>query len=261
VTPDVVVDIGNTRMKWGRVADRMIAEVAAFDHDDAVGWKRKAELWGLGAGSRWVLAGVHPRAARRFEDWLAAREASAGEITHDVFSDDLDERFEFHTAVEEPARIGIDRLLTSFAAWQRVARRTSVVVLNIGTAMTIDFVEANGEHRGGAILPGPRLMARALHERTAKLPLVEIDPDLPRAVWGANTESAIALGIANAVLGAADQMVWDWAALKTRPPAVYATGGDVGYFHGFVFTADVARFVIDSTLTLDGIRLAAEALP
>lgn len=261
MTPDVVVDVGNTRIKWGRVTDRMIAEVAAFDHDDPIAWKRKSELWGLGAGSRWALAGVHPRALRRFEDWLTARDVTPCEITTDLFCDELEERFEFHTAVEESGRIGVDRLLTAFAAWRREAGRAPVVVLNVGTAMTIDFVEPDGTHRGGAILPGPRLMARSLHDHTAKLPLVEIDPALPCEVWGANTEAAISLGVANAVLGAADQMVWDWAALQKKPPAVYATGGDVGYFDGFVFTADVARFVIDPTLTLDGIRLAAEALP
>lgn len=260
MTPDVVVDIGNSRIKWGRVSDKQIAEVAAFDHDDPIAWKRHSELWHLGFQTQWVIASVQPRASERFRIWLASQQMTARVITNDLFVDE-DGPFDFRTAVEEPERIGIDRLLTAFAAWRRSPPGTSAVALNVGTAMTIDFVEASGLHRGGAILPGPRLMARSLRECTAKLPEVEIDPNLPILIWGENTESAIELGIANAILGTADQMVWDWAALQKTPPAVFATGGDVGYFDGFVFTADVNRFVIDSSLTLDGIRLAAEALP
>jgi type III pantothenate kinase len=259
VKPDVVVDVGNSRMKWGRVAGGRVAEVAAFDHDDPVGWKRQCEAWELAPPARWAIAGVVPRVLLRFEAWLAARDMSAVTITNDLFEDDGP--FAFVTAVEEPERIGIDRLLTAFAAWRRTPLGASAVALNVGTAMTLDFVESFGLHRGGAILPGPRLMARSLHEHTAKLPHVEIDPELPVTIWGENTEAAIELGIANAILGVADQMVWDWASARETPPWVFATGGDAGYFRGFVFTADLGGFVIDPCLTLDGVRLAAEALP
>jgi type III pantothenate kinase len=264
VTPDVVVDIGNTRMKWGRVSAGRVAEVVAFGHDDPGGWKRFCELWELTSSTRWLLAGVVPRVLRRFEEWLVARGMVAKTITNDLFNGtvfDDDVPFKFVTAVEEPDRIGIDRLLTAFAAWRRAPPGVSAVALNVGTAMTIDFVESSGIHRGGAILPGPRLMARSLHEYTAKLPQVAIDPELPITIWGETTEAAIELGIANAILGVADQMIWDWASVREKPPAIFATGGDVGYFRGFVFTADVSTFEIDPTLTLDGIRLAAEALP
>jgi type III pantothenate kinase len=197
----------------------------------------------------------------RFGNWLTARGMSVMTITNDLFTDDEDDLFMFVTDVDEPERIGIDRLLTALAAWRRTPREASAVALNVGTAMTLDFVESGGWHRGGAILPGPRVMARSLHEFTAKLPQVEIDPKLPTLSWGSDTEQATKLGIANAILGAADQMIWDWASEQKTPPWVFATGGDVGYFRGFVFTADLGGFVIDPSLTLDGIRIAAEALP
>jgi type III pantothenate kinase len=259
VTPDVVADIGNSRMKWGRVAEGRMIEVAAFDHDDAIGWKRQCELWGVNESTRWALAGVVPRELQRFEMWLSARGMARVIIDNHLFTDGGP--LGFATRVEEPRRIGVDRLLTAFAAWRRTPRGASTIALNVGTAMTIDFVTAKGRHCGGAILPGPRLMARSLHEYTAKLPMVEIAPKLPIMSWGENTEDAIRLGIANAILGAADQMVWDWASCRPVPPWVFATGGDVGYFRQYEFTADLGGFVIDPALTLDGIRIAAEALP
>lgn len=258
MTPDVVVDVGNSRIKWGRVADGRVAEAAAFGHDEPVAWKRQAELWGLHDASRWVLAGVVPVVVERFCHWLAARGESACILTNDRFDPDLTPGSGFRTGVREPGRVGIDRLLTAFAAWRRAGGGTSAVALNVGTAMTLDFVERDGLHRGGAILPGPRLMARSLSQHTAKLPEVDIRPRVPTEAWGEDTEGAIELGIANAVLGVADQMVWDWAAARPTPPAVFVTGGDGGYFDGYVFTADVAGVTLDPHLTLDGIRLAAE---
>lgn len=256
VTPDIVVDIGNSRMKWGRCEDGRVVERVSLPHSEPVVWKRQAQLWG-GSVCRWAVAGVVPDQLERFTEWLSARGVTPHVVTSSLFTRRA--HSEFVTSVEEPSRIGVDRLLNSFAAWSR--GRAPVSVISVGTAMTIDFVKTDGAHVGGVILPGPRMMAKALHDRTAKLPQVDIEPELPTRIWGRNTETAIQLGIANAVLGAADQLIWDWAVHVGQPPWVFATGGDVEYFRGFVFTADVAGFEIDPHLTLDGVRLAAEKLP
>lgn len=259
MTPDIVVDIGNSRMKWGRCETDGIAEMVSLGHDSPVDWKRQAEAWGATERTRWAVAGVVPQEVQRFCDWLAARGVTPVVVTNDLFADGGPTGFV--TKVDELHRIGIDRLVTAYAAYLRHFQLFPVAVINVGTAMTIDFVQRDGVHLGGVILPGPHLMARSLNTYTAKLPHVQINPVLPTDIWGRNTESAIKLGIANAILGAADQLVWDWAEHVGQPPWVCATGGGAGYFRGFVFTADVAGFEIDPHLTLDGIRLAAESLP
>jgi len=256
MTPDIVVDIGNSRMKWGRCDDGRVVEMVSLPHDSPVDWKRQAELWELNITTRWAVAGVVPREIDRLRDWLAARRNLPAIVTNDLFANGGPTGF--ITKVDELHRIGIDRLLTAYAAYCRHLTLAPVVVINIGTAMTVDFVQRDGVHVGGVILPGPHLMAKSLHDYTAKLPQVPINAVLPTAIWGTNTESAIKLGIANAILGAADQLFWDWAVHVGEPPWVYATGGDAGYFRGFQFTADVAGFEIDPMLTLDGIRMAAE---
>lgn len=258
MTPDIVVDVGNSRMKWGRCEDGKVAEMVSLPHDSPVEWKRQAEAWSVTKDTSWATAGVVPQAMHRFREWLTSRGTQPAIITSELFADEGPTRIT--TAVDEPSRIGVDRLLTSLAAFSLSPPSSPVAVINVGTATTIDFVTRDGVHVGGVILPGPQLMTRSLNTHTAKLPLIYIDPVLPVNIWGKNTEEAIELGIANAILGAADQLVWDWAVHAEQPPWVYATGGDVGYFHGFVFTADVAGFVIEPNLTLEGIRLAAEAM-
>ncbi len=255
MTPDIVVDIGNSRMKWGRCEDGVVAEMVRLPHDSPVDWKRQAEMWELSTITRWAVAGVVPREIDRFRDWLVARRTNPTVITNDLFA--TGGPTGFVTKVDELHRIGIDRLLTSFAAYRR-HQPAPVVVINVGTAMTVDFVQKNGTHVGGVILPGPRLMAKSLHDYTAKLPVVDIVPWLPSTFVGRNTVQAIEVGIANAVLSVAYQMVWDWVQYTGRSPWVYATGGDVGYLRGFNFNAAVAGFEIDPALTLDGIRLSAE---
>jgi type III pantothenate kinase len=257
VTPDIVVDIGNSRMKWGRCDGVGVAEMVSLPHDAPVEWKRQAEAWGATGQTRWAVAGVVPKEVQRLRDWLAARGGSPAVVTNDLFADGGPTGF--ITKVDELHRIGIDRLVTAFAAHHRRRHKLApVVVINVGTAMTVDFVQGVGGHVGGVVLPGPHLMAKSLHAYTAKLPQVDIDPKLPTTFVGRNTEQAIGVGIAHAVLCVAYQLVWDWAKHTGRPPWVYATGGDVGYLRGFRFTADVAGFEIDPALTLDGIRLAAE---
>jgi type III pantothenate kinase len=260
VTPDVVVDIGNSRMKWGRVRDSRVEETAALGHDDPVDWKRQLGQWAaVAADLRWAVASVVPTATARFCEWLAAKGATATELTTAKLN--RCRKLRFWTEVDAPAELGADRFLASLAAHRSAPKPAAVVAISVGTAMTVDFVEPDGTHVGGAILPGPRLMARSLFKRTAKLPRVELTRAVPDQVWGTNTKDAIGLGVASAVLGAADQLVWDWAARCTAPVWVYVTGGDAGYFRDFVFTADVDGLTLAPNLILEGVRLAAEALP
>jgi type III pantothenate kinase len=260
VRPDIVVDIGNSRVKWGRVVPGGIGEMVAFSHDDAVGWKRGLAAWIRTGTVKWAIAGVHPVQVERFRNWAEARSTEVVEITTTLLISDPP-RFSLRVKVEEPDRVWVDRLLSALAAVVRTTVLAPVVVINVGTAMTVDFVDGEGVFAGGAILPGPRLMARSLHEYTAKLPLIDARPVPPLLLWGSNTVEAIRLGIVSAIRGAADQLVWDWTDGRPVSPRVFVTGGDCEYFRGVVFRANISGVEIDPELTLDGIRLAAEALP
>jgi type III pantothenate kinase len=260
VKPDIVVDVGNSRIKWGRVIPGGIGEMAAFPHDDTVGWKRQLVSWFSSPAQQWAVAGVHPGQIARFLKWLESRPGEHVEIDTTWLLDHED-KTGLQVRVDARAQVGVDRLLSALAARRRASSGSPVAVITVGTAMTVDYVDSAGRCLGGAILPGPYLMARSLHEHTAKLPHIEIDPVMPVQFWGKYTEEAIELGIASAVLGAADQLLWDWANYSKAPLQVFVTGGDSGYFRGFEFTADTSSVEIDLELTLDGIRVAAEALP
>src|SRR5207249_5793659 len=73
VSPDVVVDVGNSRIKWGRCARGAVAEVVSLPPDAPGAWQLQFDHWGLGAEARWSVAGVHPQRRDALVRWLEGR--------------------------------------------------------------------------------------------------------------------------------------------------------------------------------------------
>ena len=135
--------------------------------------------------------------------------------------------------VDTPAKVGIDRLLNVFAAGRLLATDRAVIVVDSGTATTVDLMTADRTFRGGSILPGLRLSAYAMHDYTARLPLISVDdepaelPDVP----GRNTEDAMRAGLFIGQLGAVRELVDRLSAAAVQrfaqcePPEIVVTGG------------------------------------
>jgi type III pantothenate kinase len=254
VIPDVVVDFGNTRMKWGLCSGGRIERMSAVQAASPEAWAAKAGRWQLPRPAKWVLSGVNPRPLIPFVQWLESRGDSFDGIASY-------QQVGLPLAVERPERVGIDRLLTALAAVRRVPAGCPVATINVGTAMTIDYVGPDGVFLGGVILPGPRTMARALRDHTAALPLVDAEPQGLCDYCGKNTVDAIQIGIQLALIGAADEAVLQFAYDVKQPVSVFITGGGMRYFASAEFAAETREIVLDPLLTLDGVRIAAEALP
>lgn len=261
MTPNVVVDIGNSRMKWGWcVFGEPVTANSSLNTADTGNWNWHAEQFPIEGQISWVVSSVNPPALAQFTDWALGRGDK-------VLVLDSHHQLPIRIAVDEPAKVGMDRLLAGVAASYRLPPAGAGIVIDVGTAMTVDLVDRGG-FRGGAILPGFRLMFQSLHEHTAKLPLVgeaevfeqypEIDPTPP----GKNTTDAIAAGVLAAVRGAAEVLVRELVTNPSRPTTVIFTGG--GGRHLYDMKPSLPPGVqaqCDENLVLDGIRIAAEALP
>lgn len=254
MTPDVVVDIGNTRMKWGLCRDGRVQRMGALQPGNPDAWTAKAERWQLPRGTRWVVTAVNSNPIIPFFDWMKAR----GDISTSIAGH---EEIGLPLSVDEPNRVGTDRLFTALAALRRVPVGCPIATINVGTAMTVDFVNPDGAFIGGLIVPGPRTMAKSLRRYTDRLPLVETQPWFSTDYCGKNTVDAIQIGLTVALVGAADQALLSFAYDMKEPVSVFITGGGYRYFSGESFAADTREIVLDPLLTLDGIRIAAEALP
>jgi type III pantothenate kinase len=125
-----------------------------------------------------------------------------------------------------PERVGIDRLLAATAANQLRTADRPIVVVDHGSAMTVDLVDATGAFVGGAILPGIAMGAHALAEGTDALPLVSPakTSEVPLPI-GNETEAAIQSGLYWAAVGAIRSIVEQIALSQTKSPMVCLTGG------------------------------------
>jgi type III pantothenate kinase len=204
--------------------------------------------------SVWAIGSVQPKRRERLVDWLEQRGDRVVALDR---AGDLPLR----VCLARPNYVGIDRLLDAVAANSRRPPQTPAIIIDAGTAVTVDYVDDDGAFRGGTIFPGVRLMAQALHEHTALLPLVEIKAAPP--VLGTSTVAAIESGVYYGVAGAINLLV---QLLSSQPlprltppmdPAVFLTGGDAGLLQEFV----TGCAILWPEMTLEGIRLAAEAQP
>ncbi|MGD9858008.1 MAG: type III pantothenate kinase [Planctomycetaceae bacterium] len=227
----LLVDAGNTRVKFG-LFHKLCPPTGQLPACAAFAAHRIGDpaLWPTARSavaddvrlSRTVLTGSNPRQMERL-----VREWPADWPPPDVLTDRT--LLPIEIDVDEPQRVGIDRLLDAVAANVLRAPGSPAIVIDVGTATTVNAVSKSGAFVGGAILPGPELCARALHEYTAVLPEVPLT-DLLRgepAVIGRNTEDAIRSGLYwghwQAVLGYCERMQLP---LGCPPePLVLLTGG------------------------------------
>jgi len=247
---DVVADVGNSRIKWGRCArGKVTDECCSLPADDALAWQEQFERWKL-KDSHWAIAGVHPERRDQLVEWLKERAARVVVL-------DRAEQLGIEVVVEHPDRVGIDRLLNAVAVVRgqplsKPLYPDGAVIVDAGSAVTVDVLDERGRFRGGAIFPGLRLMAKALHDYTALLPLVDCTGQTP-PVPAPSTEKAIQGGVYFAVAGGIN------ALLRTMQKGwVYVTGGDGPLFKT---TIGGAHVIFWPEMTLTGLRLAAEALP
>jgi type III pantothenate kinase len=248
MTPDIVVDIGNSRIKWGWGEP---LRMASLPPDDEPAWDRQLTELGKNGRLAWGVAGVHPARLERFAAWATARGDHVRVLTHADIPLKID--------VDEPAKVGIDRLLGAVAARARTPAGSPCVTVDVGTAVTVNLVDAAGVFRGGAIFPGPRLMALALNRNTAALPPVEVSEVPAPPPVGRNTAAAIRSGVAAAVQGGVGVLVTRFAVLHPWPH-LFLTGGGLGSLGKFLFR-EADDVVEVPELNLDGIRVVAEGQP
>lgn len=252
--PDAVVDIGNSRVKFCRVTDgRLELPVRGLPADDLVAWERLATEWGTPIRT-WAVASTVPERLRQFIAWAESR----GEK---VIAIDAPRKVPIGVSVDEPSRVGIDRLLNAVAVKTAGLPGEPAIIVDAGSAVTVDFLHEEGSFAGGVIFPGLRLMALALREHTAALPLVDATAALPSGPPAKNTDAAIKLGLLYAVAGGVDAVVREMASRCTTAPRLYLTGGDMSpQLAGLMQSRHQFRSEIRLALTLEGILRTAEYL-
>ncbi len=209
----LVIDIGNTRIKWG------LSQGGSWMRQGWVPTAQAGELAAafaaLPAADRVVISNVAGVAVR---ERVAAALGGAHSAPEWIVSTAT--QCGVRSGYADPAALGADRWAALIGAWRLTG--AACVVVNVGTTMTVDALSDEGAFLGGFIVPGAALMCDALARDTANLALrtgtFQYFPD--------NTGDAIASGAVNALAGAVERMVRYVAeSAGTAPPVVLSGGG------------------------------------
>ena len=121
-----------------------------------------------------------------------------------------------------PHTLGVDRIAAVVGA-QGEAPQKDILVIDAGSAITYDFLDAQGNYHGGNIAPGVNMRLTALHEQTGKLPLVAPDGDTPHL--GYDTMTAIRSGVINGIKYEIEGYISE---IRKKYPTllIFLTGGD-----------------------------------
>ncbi len=152
-----------------------------------------------------------------------------------------------------PAEVGADRIVNAVAAYHKY--RTSLIVIDFGTATTFDVISSAGEYLGGAISPGIGIAADALFQRASKLPRVDLAHP-PDTAIGKDTFSSMKSGIIFGYAELVDGMVRRITKELPDAPKVIATGGLAPLMQHVCQRIDC----VDQGLTLEGLRIISQKL-
>ncbi|MBA2077346.1 type III pantothenate kinase [Rhodanobacter sp. PCA2] len=213
----LLLDLGNTRLKWALHDGDDLRCRGAVAWDDSVAdalpksWSalpRPAAVFGasvVDAAREQLVARSVATAYRRDVAWLRTPAAACG----------------VRNAYAEPQRLGVDRFLAMVAA--RADGGAPCVLAGVGTALTLDALDADGRHLGGLIAPGPRLMQQSLLGAT-----VQVRPTHEGAIVEAadNTTDAVASGCWLAAAALIERFATRMAPALGGAPALRLGGGD-----------------------------------
>jgi type III pantothenate kinase len=261
--PLIAVDVGNSRIKLGLFRQTVAAGLpepettlhltgrlpefgqlhAWLESSSAAAEDGKGED---GRHLRWHIGSVNRPAASRLIDWL--RDHRPDDEVMLLTSGDLS----LAVKLPRPDMVGVDRLLDGLAANRVRMPGHMAVVVDAGSAITVDLVDADGAFLGGAILPGIAMSARALHEFTDLLPQIDMaELAEPPPALGTATVAAMRSGLFWGAVGAVRQLVEQL--VGQHDGEIFLTGGAGPIVAELMGTS--ARYV--PHLTLAGIALAA----
>jgi type III pantothenate kinase len=251
---DVVVDAGNSFIKWGRCAEGKVVEMVSLDPALPDTWRRQLDFWKIKKKCNWIITGSNSKRRKETRQWLEERKQQFQILeSHTQIPIEINVHF--------PEKVGLDRLFNAVAVNSRKPTDAAAVIIDAGTAVTVDYLDETGVFQGGAILPGFWTMSRLLHRQTSSLPMITAEERKHGSgnlkMPGKSTVEALALGISACFYGGVRQIIWELVNARTNRFVFFVGGGDAEYI---CTSVAMKEYIHWPEMTLEGIRIAAERL-
>ena len=219
----LLFDVGNTRLKWGVAEDGEIHRTGSITHE-------KIRESGLSALTTRLPKAVDTAIASNVAGPTFATRLTGVVGAHcgcDLhFAKTERAAFGITNSYKQPRRMGADRWVAMIGAWSEF--QSACLIVDAGTAVTIDALDDEGDHLGGQILPGVLMMADALASKTSDIPATRpaaAESFEGIAMFARNTRNAVGSGALSAVAGAVERAITTLRS-NAYDATVVLTGGD-----------------------------------
>lgn len=215
----LVIDIGNTRAKYALFdhQDNLVLRNVVLKHHAASVLKKVIPKYPVTAA---IITGTS-----EIDDFLIRNLQEISVFIHM----DSNTKTPVKNLYLTPSLLGRDRLAAAVGAYKRFAGQ-SVLIIDMGTCITMNYLTSSGEFIGGNISPGIKMRLKAMHKFTARLPLVEIE--IPAEDFGRNTVRALQNGAVKGAFREIDSFI-DEIRIKYGLINIILTGGDAEMFESY----------------------------
>lgn len=211
---NLIIDVGNTRVKAAVFKDNKLQESFSLDHSQIIPHIKKIEeVYQI---DKVIVSKVTSIMDEDIKKLLEEKKVLM--LTHQT-------EVPFNNEYGTPNTLGIDRIALAAAAFEQFPKK-STLVIDAGTCITYDFITSDGHYIGGAISPGIEMRYKALHHYTGGLP--KLQTVLPKSLIGNNTDTSIHSGVINGVLLEIEGIISEYRK-KYSDLTVVLTGGDTNF--------------------------------
>ena len=246
----LAIDIGNTNTVVGGIRDDAVIFTARIDSDS----KLSTEEYAKSIGDVLILNGVKTADIEGViissvvpEIKKIISECSEAMFNIKPFVAGGSLKTGLYTKKVNASKVGTDRIVTAAAAYYEY--KMPIILMDLGTATTVDAVGADGCYLGGCIIPGVNIALKALIEHTAQLP--EIELEAPECVIGANTVECMQSGMIYGTASMLDGLIEKISSEMKEKPKVIATGG----LAELIIPHCNTDIIIDDDLMLKGLNI------
>jgi type III pantothenate kinase len=211
----LVIDVGNTRIKAAVFENNTLLYAVAFGQDDA-GEQLQSLFHQFQQIQAIVTSSVTDYIPNTIQD--LGQEIPVYQISQHT-------KFPFINQYATPNTLGIDRMVLAAGAVLQFPNQDRLVI-DAGTCITFDYITADNVYLGGAIAPGIHMRYQALHDYTAKLPLLA--PQYPKQTIGNSTQESMHMGVVQGVLHEIESTITSFASTSTSF-SIILTGGDADF--------------------------------
>lgn len=237
---NLLIDIGNSRVKWAVENAAGLGEIKAFDYRRPDFLNALTQLWReISEPSQIAIASVADKAIMTSVTDLCAHLWPNADV---IIAKSSAYAFGVRSAYESPEKLGVDRWMALLAAHRYYAG--NVCIVDCGTAITLDALQADGKHVGGLICPGLAMMQKSLIADTASL---TFGAQRYRTGLATQTSAAIGNGVYWAALGLIDQVMQSF----NGNYRLLLTGGDAE----IIAESLSMPYVLDKELVIKGLAL------